>query len=49
MLDEKGRDEVVWLACTENGEKLFTAFAETMAKAEIKAKKPASGSAQPAV
>ena len=41
LMTEKGRDEIVRLACTENGEKLFTAFAETMAKVEMKANKPA--------
>ena len=41
MVNEKGRDELVRLACTENGEKLFAAFAGTLAKAEMKPKKPA--------
>ena len=41
MVNEKGRDELVRLACTENGESLFAAFAGTLAKAEMKPKKPA--------
>ena len=40
ILTEKGRDEVVRLACRENGEQLFTEYARSMAKADRKPKNP---------